>query len=141
MSEVPFPLELVVVGTPISAQASAKTRSNWQNTVKSAASRRLHELTDWYSYDERDVAVTILYFLSAKMQGDIDNLVKPILDALVQTVYPDDRCVERLLIQKFEPGISQQFSNVTEQLARSLEMEPPVVYIRIDDHLLWRDFA
>lgn len=29
------------------------------------------------------VAATIFYFPSAAMQGDIDNIVKPILDALV----------------------------------------------------------
>ncbi len=35
--------------------------------------------------------------------GDIDNIVKPILDALCHHIYMDDRQVQRLVVQKFEP--------------------------------------
>jgi hypothetical protein len=33
----------------------------------------------------------LLSQLNAEMQGDIDNIVKPILDAITAIVYPDDR--------------------------------------------------
>ncbi len=38
------------------------------------------------------------------MQGDVDNIVKPILDALSKHIYNDDGQVERIWVQKFEPG-------------------------------------
>ena len=44
------------------------------------------------------VAVTLFYFPEAAMQGDIDNIVKPILDALAQHIYIDDAQVERLVV-------------------------------------------
>ena len=146
---MPFPLEFIVEGTPLSLQAMPASIRRWRAKIQSAAKSRIDEQTDWYSYDERAISVTILCFLTAEMRpGDIDNLAKPILDAMNRTVYPDDRCVERLLIQKIEPGSLKiepgtfiPFSNVTEQLALSLEATPPVVYVRIDDHLEWRRFT
>ena len=35
------------------------------------------------------------------MTGDLDNRVKPILDALSGPVYIDDRQVDRLVVQRF----------------------------------------
>ena len=102
------------------------------------AKLRLRDLTDWYWLDERTITVTILYFPVAMMAGDIDNIVKPILDGMNTIVYPDDRLVERLLVQRFEPGIPWSFSRPTSQLGLALDTPPPVVYIRIDDALTWR---
>ena len=72
------------------------------------------------------------------MDGDIDNIVKPILDALKSIVYLDDKVIERVLVQKFEPEIPKSFTDPSDQLALVLETQPPVVYIRIDDDLGWR---
>jgi crossover junction endodeoxyribonuclease RusA len=43
-----------------------------------------------------------------------------------------------VIVQKFEPKVDWEFSAPSDQLALALEMEPPVVYIRVDDHLGWR---
>jgi len=96
--------------------------------------------------DNRPLAVTIYVFLNAPMLADIDNIAKPILDSLKRIIYRDDRIIERLIVQKFEPGTNPQFSVPTERLARvldeqltsRLEQNDPVVYIRIDDNLSWR---
>jgi crossover junction endodeoxyribonuclease RusA len=72
------------------------------------------------------------------MEGDIDNIVKPILDGMINVAYLDDDVVERVLVQKFEPGIERSFLDVTESLAAALDVDAPVVYIRVDDDLSWR---
>jgi crossover junction endodeoxyribonuclease RusA len=87
----PFPLELVIQGTPIALGGSSSSRNRWKAKVGATARTRLREVSEWEWLDERRVAVTIFYFLNAKMQGDIDNIVKPILDAMTAIVYPDDR--------------------------------------------------
>ena len=69
------------------------------------------------------------------MQGDVDNRVKPILDAMVRCVYSDDELVERVVIQKFEPGRAFAFSNPTGTLLGALEAREPVVYIRVTNDL------
>lgn len=78
------------------------------------------------------------------MAGDIDNIVKPILDALIGTAYHDDQVIERVLSQKFEPEVDWSFDAPTERLSAALDAisasdEPaPAVYIRIDNDVSWR---
>ena len=72
------------------------------------------------------------------MEGDVDNIVKPIMDALIGVAYPDDRLVERVLVQKFEPDIDWSFEEPSEMLLAALDTGTPVVYVRVDDDLAWR---
>lgn len=69
------------------------------------------------------------------MQGDVDNIVKPIADGMLAVIYPNDRVIERITVQKFEPGVDTVFRSLTPTLRRAIETEPPVLYIRTDDDL------
>jgi hypothetical protein len=82
MAFIPFPLEIVIEATPISSQGSPSSKAAWRSMVAESVKARLRDLTDWYWLDERATAVTILYFPVARMEGDIDNVVKPILDGM-----------------------------------------------------------
>jgi hypothetical protein len=73
------------------------------------------------------------------MIGDVDNFVKLIVDGMVAIVYPDDRLLERIVVQKFEPGVESVFHSLTPTLEQAVETNPPVIYIRIDDDLGWRE--
>lgn len=86
-----------------------------------------------YWLTERPVAVTILYFPDARMTGDVDNIVKPILDALSHVIYVDDHQVNRVLVQKFEPDRIFVLSDPTPKLIECAELTGPRVYIRVDD--------
>jgi len=57
------------------------------------------------------MAVTLYYLPAASIPGDIDNIVKLVLDALIAQVYVDDAQIERIVVQKFEPGNVFNFSN------------------------------
>jgi crossover junction endodeoxyribonuclease RusA len=134
----PYPFEVVVEGVPLSLQASHQSRARWIERVHNAAlSRRIHTY-ELGLLDERVLAVTIFYFAAAPMGGDIDNIVKPIMDALKAVAYVDDRVVERVVAQKYEPAVAWDFLAPSEQLAVALDRDPPVVYIRVDDDLRWR---
>ena len=65
------------------------------------------------------------------MQGDVDNRVKPILDAMVRCVYSDDEIIERVVVQKFEPGRIFAFQDPSAVLVSALQAQDPVIYIRI----------
>lgn len=67
------------------------------------------------------------------MQGDVDNIVKPVLDALSRHVYIDDNQVERVVVQKFEPGNVFDFARPTATFAQALTGPKPVLYVRISD--------
>ncbi|MEA2951057.1 MAG: crossover junction endodeoxyribonuclease RusA [Alphaproteobacteria bacterium] len=67
------------------------------------------------------------------MQGDVDNIVKLILDAMKRYIFIDDHQVERVVVQKFEPGNVFNFSNPSEVLIEALNSEKPLLYIRVSN--------
>ena len=75
------------------------------------------------------------------MNGDVDNIVKLIVDGMVAVIYPDDRLLDRIIVQKSEPGVEAVFYSLTPTLERAVETDPPVIYIRIDDDLSWRELG
>jgi hypothetical protein len=125
-----MPIEFMVRGTAISQQASARSRAAWKQTVR-AAGALVVPAGSW-ALTER-VAVTIYYFPESRMVGDIDNIVKPILDAMSRFIYVDDVQVERVVVQKFEPDQNFSFSAPTPILADALAAERPTVYVRVSD--------
>ena len=72
------------------------------------------------------------------MACDVDNIVKLIVDGMVTIIYPNDRLLERIIVQKFEPGVESVFHSLTPTLDRAARTDPPAIYIRIDDDLGWR---
>lgn len=115
-----FPFEFYLTGTPLSSQASAVSKERWKNEVREAARRRVQESVEWAYLDEGPVALVIYYFPTTPMVGDIDNIVKPIMDALTGVAYLDDQLVERVVAQRFEPGAGWTFVQPSEQLAAAL---------------------
>lgn len=87
--EIEFPLEFVVAGTPVSLQAKRReSLDQWKSRIVDASRTVLPE--GHFATDD-PLAITLYYFPDSQMQGDIDNIVKPILDALERHVYMDDR--------------------------------------------------
>jgi len=133
-----YPLEMVIAATPLSLGASARSRVRWKRVVQDAAKNEIDTKVDAIWLDNRPLALTIFYFPPAPMHGDVDNIVKPIMDALKGFAYLDDRSIERVVVAKVEPDADWTFEQPSEQLAIALDIAPPVVYIRVDDGLEWR---
>lgn len=91
-----LPFEFIVTGTPRSIH-SRNSRRVWTNTVKDAAAAA------WV--DDRplgtEVNVTIVYFYRDG-SIDVDNLIKPIMDAMNNVIYDDDALVSQVLARKTE---------------------------------------
>jgi Holliday junction resolvase RusA-like endonuclease len=129
--EIDFPLEFVVPGTPVSLQAKrTDSKMAWKALVKEASYTALPE---GHFSTTSPMSVTLFYFPATEMQGDIDNIIKPILDALCKHVYDDDKQVERVWVQKFEPGKIFQFSNPTRMLTEAIQGEKPLLFVRLTD--------
>ena len=79
------------------------------------------------------MSVTLYYLPDEEMEGDIDNIVKPVLDALCKHIYLDDHQVERVLVQKFEPGNVFSFGQPTSVFSSALIAEKPVLYVRVSN--------
>lgn len=66
------------------------------------------------------------------MQADIDNCAKPILDAMTTCIYLDDKQVDRLVVQKFEPERPLEIPrDPSESLIAALAASGPVVYVKV----------
>jgi Holliday junction resolvase RusA-like endonuclease len=136
---LPFPIEFVIRDTPRSHQsANTKGKQLWKRKVGEIAGTHVKTLRDFFFMDQRPLAVTIFYFPPTEMDGDVDNIVKLIVDGMVTIIYPDDRLLEQIIVQKFEPGVESVFRSLTPTLEQAVETDPPVIYIRIDDDLSWR---
>jgi hypothetical protein len=132
LMEIAFPIEFLVPGTPISLQAKrAKSRKQWKARVRDA-SRTV--IPDSHFASEGRIAVTLYYLPDEPMDGDIDNIVKPVLDALCRHIYRDDAQVERVAVQKFEPGNIFSFQQPTATFLMALNGEKPVLYVRVSNN-------
>ncbi len=125
-----LPLEFVVYGVAVSLQASSQARTRWIDHVRETA--RIARGAENFALDV-GVAVTLYYFPRGPMQGDIDNIVKPVLDALSPYIFLDDHQVERIVVQKFEPGGEFVFAAPSPALLLALAAIRPALYVCITD--------
>lgn len=129
--EIEFPIEFLVLGTPVSAQSpNATSRAAWKGRVLAAAQT---VVTQPHFASQKRLAATLYYFPAGPRQLDVDNIVKLTLDALCPHIYLDDSQIERIVVQTFEPGNVFQFSNPSATLLEAITGAKPVLYVRISD--------
>src|SRR5262245_26368691 len=127
--EIQFPIEFIVPGVPLSLQASTASKEEWKERIRTAARPLLPE---GHFAAQGPMKITIYYFADAPAEVDIDNIVKPIFDSLSRFIYIDDRQVERLIVQKFEPGRFFTFASPSPRLAETIDTAGPRVYLQVD---------
>jgi hypothetical protein len=136
--EITFPIEFLVDGTAVSLQAKRRQSIEiWKSKIVDASREVIPE---GHFATESRIAATLFYFPATEMAGDIDNIVKPILDALGRHIYRDDKQVYRLVVQKFEPGDIFPFEAPSPTLVGALIRDKPVLYVRLSDDP-FEDFA
>jgi hypothetical protein len=127
--DIEFPIEFTVLGTPVSAQAArAASKEQWKARVRAASSKALPAP---HFVSEDRMAVTLYYLPEARMQGDVDNIVKLVLDALCKHIYIDDAQVERIVVQKFEPGQIYNFRSPSAAMFAAISGPKPALYVRV----------
>lgn len=130
--ELFFPIEFNVRGTPVSLQASQRrSKEQWKEKVKAAS---LSALPDQHFATGAPIAVTLFYFAASRVTGDIDNIVKLVLDAMARHIYLDDAQVERVVVQKFEPGNVYPFREPNDVLAEAMAAPKPILYVKLSDN-------
>lgn len=118
--------QFAVEGVPRGPRA--ESRDVWQDKVREAATGSLP--AGWQLLTE-PLSVAIVYFHTADATGiDVDNMSKPILDALQGIIYEDDRQVEQLTARttQLHDGLRVKDAAV---IATHLERERDFVYIVI----------
>lgn len=116
-----------VIGKPVSLQ-SKKAKTQWQSLVTKTAQTyqkkpfgidvKLDLQIDWFSQERRN-------------RADVDNILKPIIDALKDAIYIDDNQVSSVLARHNDLGGVIHFINEPIQIVQPLlNGEKEYVYIR-----------
>lgn len=131
MCLIEFPIEFIVKGTPVSLRAKLRrSRKEWKERVKNASTSVIP--SPHFASEDR-LAITLYYLPAEPMQGDVDNIVKPVLDALTKHIYIDDRQVERVVVQKFDPDNVFPFAEPSATFAEALNGDRPLLYVRVSN--------
>ncbi|MEH1806937.1 RusA family crossover junction endodeoxyribonuclease [Nostoc sp.] len=109
--------EFIVDGPPVSQQARKRGKGNrlqdWKKTVRQEAEK-------YWSSEQKTAAglvmLQITYFYDSD-QIDVDNIVKPIQDAIKGLAYVDDNQVSDLLVRKRNLSGNFRIENMTSTLA------------------------
>ena len=111
-------LELIIEGIPASLQSSALSRARWKERVQRAAREAILEEDE--IFDECRVILVFFYFGSTDL--DVDNIIKPVSDALCAIAFGDDKLVSEWVSCKTD-------------LERTEIRDPPPVAAVLEDWL------
>jgi len=122
------PIDFTVVGVPISAQASGSSRGKWKKRVAGAAKAAIADGNPAFGVE---ISATIIYFYVGRTTLDLDNIAKPILDALTGVVYQDDGLLTQITVRKTRLFAGLRIVNPSAALAARLGGDVGFVYVRI----------
>ena len=126
---MPIPFEFTVKGPPVSQQARRRRRvRRWTQDVQVAAK----QYWDSESLFTGEIEVTITYFFE-NVDLDLDNIPKPILDALKGLVYNDDSQITDLICRKRERNRDMQVLNASPILQESLDRPGQFLHISVSE--------
>ncbi len=125
--------EFIVDGPPVSQQARKRGKGNsiedWKKTVRQEAekywSSEQKTATGW-------VMLQITYFYNSDKM-DVDNIVKPIQDAIKGLAYVDDKQVSDLLVRKRNLSGNFRIENMTSILTEGFERGKQFLHIVVID--------
>lgn len=122
--------EFIVDGPPVSQQTRRRERLKaWKTTVRQEAEK--------YWSSEQKIAtglmmLQIIYFYDA-VAMDVDNIVKPIQDAIIGLVYVDDDQVTDVLVRKRDLSGNFKVENMTSTLAEGFARGNEFLHIVVID--------
>ena len=122
-------LEYVVPGPPISNQSPGANLNHWRAVIEAEAKR----LWKHPILSGNLKAILINFYLDTKPSVDVDNMSKPILDAMEQIVYENDRQIRQAEISHVRIDAPFVFVGASPILVAAVQAGKQFVYVRIED--------
>lgn len=116
------------MGTPASVQGSADRKRFWQQRVRRSAeeARRDRSPTAFSEY-----VLRVAYFYVYAPAADLDNIIKPLQDALKGIAFEDDVQVVDLIASMRQKGVSDRVP-MTAALAKAFGAGSDFIYVTIE---------
>lgn len=122
--------EFIVDGPPVSQQTRRRERlKEWKTVVRQEAEKY------WTSEQRTAIGLTklqITYFFDA-VEMDADNIIKPILDAIIGLAYVDDIQVTDILARKRDLSGNFKVEDMTPILAEGFDRGNEFLHIVVVD--------
>jgi Holliday junction resolvase RusA-like endonuclease len=123
-----IPFDFVVEGPPVSQQTRNRARLQaWKQTVRQAATSYWPN-GDLPSAAELSIVVTNFYETAAP---DVDNIVKPIQDALIGLVYGDDNQITDCYTKKRKIDGAFKVKGLSRAMADGFVMNRDFIHVRV----------
>lgn len=119
--------EMLIPKRPLSLQAKSHNLQAWKDYVYGRARN------DWKSgtpYEKSGLRLTLVY-LCDDSPADIDNIVKPIQDALVGVIYADDSLITDVDSHRRFITDGIDLTNLPRLLIRGAESGEECVYVSV----------
>ncbi len=127
-----LPFEFTIDGPPVSQHARRTERvRQWIREVQAAARQR------WPSADlpsTRPISLTIIYLFDS-VSADVDNIIKPIADALKNLVYVDDEQLTDVICRKRNLDGDIRLENPSRLLTERLTYGDEFLYVLVEESL------
>ncbi len=122
-----LPLEFGIDGPPVSQQARRRSRvREWTQQVREVAEHH------WIGSSPVSVALTVsITYVFDAVDLDIDNISKPILDAMKGLVYVDDSQIMDLICRKRHHLRAYRVENPSELFDSYLQNSTEFIVVRV----------
>lgn len=131
-----LPFEFIVEGPPVSLNARGQRKQKWKAKVSSAAKSAMQlDPKTQKSYEPVDIKVQLVivnYYIQAS--PDVDNIIKPIQDALEGIVYHNDNQVFDTRCIKVQIDGNFRIKNPSPLLISGLQSQRDFLHIRVAVH-------
>lgn len=125
-----LPFEFTTKGTPVSSQTKNRRRlQSWKVQVRAAAQTAVNS---GVTPVDGDVCVTITYYHDGD-SPDVDNIIKPIQDALSGVVFVDDAQVVETQGRKKSINGSYKIRGVSSVLLEAFADGDEFVHVRVTE--------
>lgn len=124
-----IPFEFIVTGSPVSLQTNNRAKlQEWKAKVAQIAAEAMPiEM----SATSEPVQVIITHYCITQI-SDLDNIIKPIVDAMKILVYVDDRQVTDLTVKRRKLTELVNFTATSPLIAEALAAAQEFIYVKID---------
>jgi len=124
-----IPFEFIVTGSPVSLQTNNRAKlQEWKAKVGQIAAEAM---PIGMPASSEPVQVIITHYCITQI-SDLDNMIKPIVDAMKILVYVDDRQVTDLTVKRRKLQELVDFTAISPLIAEALAAGKEFIYVKID---------
>jgi hypothetical protein len=112
------------------AGKNAGARTRYVEEIREAAAEAVPSPSK-----SRRIDLEVFFYAEVSLRADVDNVLKPILDALIGVVYEDDRQVRSVRVIALPKGEPFRSSRNAAAITRLMKTEPREFLINVYDDL------